>query len=76
MGLTVEGGMAERHWTQGWPLRVPQWSVLMCVGVKERHHIQRLLQGCVQWGPGVTGHRSWGYRDKDDQSSTLQDLTV
>lgn len=54
MGLTVEGGMAERHRTQDRPLRVPQWSVLMWVGVKEREKLysQRVLQGCAQWGPG------------------------
>lgn len=46
--------MAERPWIWDRPLRVPQWSVLVCVGVKEREkpYAQSVLRGCVQSGPG------------------------
>lgn len=41
MGAHSEGGMVERHWTWDWSLHVPQWSVLVCVGVKEGNCMHR-----------------------------------
>lgn len=46
--------MVESLWTWDQPLRVPQWSVLVCVGVKEREkpYAQSVLRGHAQSGLG------------------------